>query len=624
VTGASDQRSLATRLANTEVPALAALLQRRGVTPSAAWHDAFDAAEGLLDAASVDRALATLPRRLLVALASAADIAEAVDADSASFATAKIRSAHEELVGLGLVRAGGAPYAIVSARVRAARDARPDAFILDASAAGRESNGPTSPTPSEEAAIAERIVGSVAALADLLLLGVEHPVTTTAARAVSATDRRRLIDAHVVGDAAELDDLLALADQAGLLRLADREWRLTERGSAWLPTSTLHRWGVVATAFVRALPAALCGYDSGRDDSGPDDSGRDKAVVMSPSAWATARPLDPEWPPRAATLLAQAVRWGMLSRDTISTPHGGSQPDEEWRTPGWALPLWRGDGPNEAALASVLPAEIDVIYLQADLTAIAPGPLRPALELRLRGMAARESRAQASTYRFTEESLTSAVSTGETAASLREFLGELSLSGIPQPLDYLIERVAARHGLVQVRTDVETGRTAVESADAHVLRTIAVDQSLRSLGLTENGSGLVSRVSREAVYWTLADARYPVVALDDDGARDPVHRRRAPIATQEASDPAAALVPLATRIHASGDGTATSWLERELDQAVRARATVRVSVRLPDASTREFTLEATGLGGGRLRGRDRAADIERTLPLSSIIGVRPE
>jgi hypothetical protein len=33
-------------------------------------------------------------------------------------------------------------------------------------------------------------------------------------------------------------------------------------------------------------------------------------------------------------------------------------------------------------------------------------------------------------------------------------------------------------------------------------------------------------------------------------------------------------------------------------------------------------LEPTGVGGGRVRGRDRDADIERTLPLSSIRGIR--
>jgi hypothetical protein len=43
---------------------------------------------------------------------------------------------------------------------------------------------------------------------------------------------------------------------------------------------------------------------------------------------------------------------------------------------------------------------------------------------------------------------------------------------------------------------------------------------------------------------------------------------------------------------------------------------------MPGGDERALTLEATGLGGGRLRGRDRAADIERTLPVTSIVSVR--
>jgi hypothetical protein len=73
--------------------------------------------------------------------------------------------------------------------------------------------------------------------------------------------------------------------------------------------------------------------------------------------------------------------------------------------------------------------------------------------------------------------------------------------------------------------------------------------------------------------------------------------------------------------HSSGDADA-AWLGRELEQAVKARAVITVSVRLPDGTTRDFVLEATGLGGGRLRGRDRASDVERTLPVSSIVSAR--
>ena len=55
---------------------------------------------------------------------------------------------------------------------------------------------------------------------------------------------------------------------------------------------------------------------------------------------------------------------------------------------------------------------------------------------------------------------------------------------------------------------------------------------------------------------------------------------------------------------------------------MRDRATVTVTVRMPEGTERDLTIEATGLGGGRLRGRDRAADVERTLPMSHIVRVR--
>jgi hypothetical protein len=270
-----------------------------------------------------------------------------------------------------------------------------------------------------------------------------------------------------------------------------------------------------------------------------------------------------------------------------------------------------------------VPAEIDKVYLQADLTAIAPGPLAPELDLRLRGIARRESRAQASSYRFTAESIAAGMAEGETAASIREFLSQLSLTGIPQPLDYLVESTAARHGLVRVRADAASGRTFVESSQPDLLATIAVDQSLRALGLVREGSALTSRVGRDAVHWALADARYPVVALDATGEPEPLHRRAAaPEAPpQSAAERYARLIETLRASH--GADADAAWLVRELEQAVRARAAIGVVVRLPDGTERTFTLEATGLGGGRLRGREKGTDIERTLPVSSIESVRP-
>jgi len=210
------------------------------------------------------------------------------------------------------------------------------------------------------------------------------------------------------------------------------------------------------------------------------------------------------------------------------------------------------------------------------------------------------------------------VAAGDTADSLRAFVAGISLTGIPQPLDYLIEETARRHGLVRV------GRTPygsyVHSADPDLLAAIAVDHSLSPLGLQRTGDGLESRFDEELVFWALADARYPVSVEDADGSIRTVHRRRAATTVAPARDSARELVE---RLRLSNsDDTEAGWMERQLEAAVKARSAVVVMVKLPTGPT-TFVLEPTGIGGGRLRARDRSSDIERTLPLSSILEVHP-
>ena len=44
---------------------------------------------------------------------------------------------------------------------------------------------------------------------------------------------------------------------------------------------------------------------------------------------------------------------------------------------------------------------------------------------------------------------------------------------------------------------------------------------------------------------------------------------------------------------------------------------------MPNGDDVDYQLEPASMGGGRLRARDRKSDIERTLPLSSIVSVGP-
>lgn len=566
----SDARALATWLASREDAALASTLASRGISPQANWHDFFDAAESLLDASSIDRALTRLDRTDLAALA-----AGQVPAGSAA-------------ARLALGDADGRPFPRVAERVATAREADPEAFV-----AASASHPAIADDVREAAAAAERAFTTSGSLADVLVACLHTPLSRTGSGTVSAVDRRRLVESGAIADPDDLEDLLSSANAAGLAVARDREWVVTRAGEDWLEASTLDRWVRIVQGLRASLPEGLRTAIGG---------------VVPLAVWANAYPLDPDWPAEAERLRRVGRRWGLVGSG-----------DAEFA---WTASVREGGAVDASELARHLPAEIDRVYLQADLTAIAPGPLAPALDLRLRSIAKREARAQASTYRFTADSLAAGLTEGETAESIRAFLTELSLTGIPQPLEYLIESVAARHGLVRVRTDETSGRTIVESADAALLDTIAVDQSLRPIGLIPADGALTSRVARDAVYWALADARYPVIALDASGAPESVHRRTATAPSEPAATPEQTYARLIATLR-GGHGTdgEAGWLERELEQAVRARAEIVVVVRMPDGTERELTLEAAGLDGGRLRGRDRAADIERTLPVSSIVSV---
>ncbi|MDN3311043.1 helicase-associated domain-containing protein [Microbacterium oryzae] len=560
-----EARELAEQLAALSDADLRALLTARRIQPQVGWHDFFDAAEALLAPESIASALRLLPRGVLAALA-----------------------------GGRPVQGGAVAASLVGADGRALP--RVAAALADVDLAPADAPPPRLADDAASARAAERAFTTLSALADVLVAALSTPLTRVGSGSVAAADRRRLLQEEVARDADELDDLVRLGEVAGLLHALERAWVVTAAGADWVQADTRVRWERLTGGWRDALPEGV------RSPAGG---------WLPPAAWAGAYPLDPSWPESATTWLRLGVLLGLgelLEFDAAETA--------------WARPLREGTAPDASALVALLPGEVDRVFLQNDLTAISPGPLVPALEVRLRGMATRETHAQASTYRFSEATLSTALAAGETAEAIRAFLSELSLTGIPQPLDYLLSRAAERHGLVQVRTDPDDGRTLVTSVDPRILETIAVDQALQPIALVRAGGALRTRISRDAVARALAEARYPAVAVDESGAPVPLrHGHAAPPPNDTASS---RFDPLIARLRAAhGEDAEAAWLERELESAVRARALVVVAVAMPDGAVREFTLEASGMAGGRLRGRDRAADVERTLPVALIRSVRP-
>ncbi|MGW5607215.1 helicase-associated domain-containing protein [Streptomyces sp. NPDC003753] len=101
-------------------------------------------------------------------------------------------------------------------------------------------------------------------------------------------------------------------------------------------------------------------------------------------------------------------------------------------------------------LAPLLPEPLDHVLLQADLTAVAPGPLQRPLADVLGVLAEVESKGGATVYRFTPASVRRALDAGRTASDLHAFLTAHSRTPVPQPLAYLIDDVARKHGHLRV------------------------------------------------------------------------------------------------------------------------------------------------------------------------------
>lgn len=629
--------ALAARLRALGDDALISSLHRRSIR-RAGVSDFFDLAEALLDAESVQRALVGLDRTrlaVLIALGRAdeplgVEAIAALLADepaTAGLSVPAVESALEALGALLLAQPAGdedgidaaddsgsrpAPYGFTTYDAVFARlTAWPEATLPSPDDLLHTAPPPAlAPVPDTERRFTDRLAAdrafdAVVAVSELLAELSREGARELQRGGLALPAVKRLAEALAV-DASAIPTVLSVASRAGLAALEDGVWLPAEPAAEWLHASTPERWRALVAAWLDALPDDLRALVAARSRASWGDSLREHVAWLYPAA--------PEQAQQRVDAHLRDAEWlGVTAAGAPSS--AGTELVEH------------GPGAAAALLTPAFPAQVRGVYLQHDLTVISPGPLAPDLEARLRGMADLESRALASTFRFSPASIDRAITAGESASSIRDFLAGISLTGLPQPLDYLITDVTERHGRVRVRAvDDGDARSAIHSADATLLRTIQVDQSLSSLRLAPvHADELRSRFPRDVVFWALSDARYPVVAEDDDGVPVALRRQRYahphPVASR---DQDRELVERLRAVdEATTDDTGEQWLARQLDQAVRARQTVIVEVAMPDGRTVDYLLEPTGVGGGRLRGRDRAADIERTLPLSSVKGVRP-
>lgn len=587
---------------------LTALLMAR-VLRASSIADFFDLADALLEPDSVQAALAHLTRAQLASLAVIAEHGT-IDADRLSAVLAERGAVFEAdvstpltlalviakdslLIGLDPVaeRLAAWPTEGLPSAQQLVRDAPPTAIgAVETADQGRL-----------DALAAEASFATLTALTHMLDAIDHEPVRELSKGGIGLPDTRRLAEASGV----PFDDvaiLLDLATLARLISLGDGHWTTTEAVAEWMSSPADERWRRLAAAWLTELPSDLRNIITRVPHTSWDHRLGDYAD------W---------WYPAGGTWLSERIATGTARSRALGVTY-----DHVPSTAGSLL--FEGDADAAAsAMASHFPAAVEQLYLLPDLTAVAPGPLQSPADQRMRMLADVEVGGLASRYRITAESLTRALSSGETRESLSEFLASVSLTGVPQPLTYLLTETAAKYGSIRVGPH-ERG-SILRVAEPALLRQLEVDRSLEVLRLTNSGDQtMLSRQSPETVFWMLVDARYAVVIENAAGAvQRPPKRRRAARATPA---PSTALADLVTRLRASvspSDGEGTAWLARQLEVAARSRTAVIVTVKMPNGSTTDFTLEPTAIAHGRLRARDARADLERTLPLTSIVAVTP-
>ncbi len=293
----------------------------------------------------------------------------------------------------------------------------------------------------------------------------------------------------------------------------------------------------------------------------------------------------------------------------------------------------------EKALAELLPDPVDHVLLQADLTAVAPGPLESQLARRLQLVADVESRGGATVYRFTPGSVRRALDMGWSAAEVHEFVASVSRTPVPQPLSYLVDDTARTFGTVRVghaeaflRSDDEAALTELlhhPRAGTLGLRRIAPTVLVASTPLDVLLPRLRDLGAAPVV--EAADGTVHVARPDVLRARTPrEHRGRAVRNARDAAQTAHAVTAIragdraeSARPPAPAESLTPSGSMAALREAVESRATVLIGYVDNHGTTSERLVDPLRVEGGSLTAHDHRSDDVRTFAVHRITTVRP-
>ena len=344
------------------------------------------------------------------------------------------------------------------------------------------------------------------------------------------------------------------------------------------------------------------------------------------------------------------AEWTLKEAESLGVTGRGAL--AEYARPLLAPSEGEGTAAAAEALAPLLPEPLDHVLLQADLTAVAPGPLQRELADVLGSLADIESKGGATVYRFSPASVRRGLDAGRGAADIHAFLAAHARTPVPQPLTYLIDDVARRHGALRVgaassyvRCDDDTllAEILADKRGAQLrLRLLAPtvlaspappDQlltRLREMGYTpaaESATGdvVVARAERHRT----PERTPPRPVPDGPPLPDPALLEAAVRAVRAGDHAAAAGVGAASPPRGQRQAGSTGELPRTtaaetlatMQSAALTGGEVWIGYVNADGAASQRVLAPVRVEGGFVTGYDHTAEEVRTYPLHRITGV---
>ncbi len=486
-----------------------------------------------------------------------------------------------------------------------------------------------------------------------------HPPRVLRGGGLAARDLRTVaseLDVPLV-DAAFVVELIRDAGLVADDGSIDPAWTPTYDYDVWTEMPTPRRWLVLARAWVDSLRAPH------RVGTKPEGSASPVNAFSDGAAWPRLRTLRREILAELALLdsglapdldeLAARFRWRHplrpedVMREALTATLAAAEllgvTGRGALSPAGRALVSQSCDDDAGLLAMVgdqLPEPIEHALLQADLTAVVPGPPGPRLGALLRVVAEQESRGGASVFRFTPSSIRRALDAGWAADDLLAQLAASSSTPVPQPLAYLVTDTARRHGTLRVGSM----SSFVRSDDTAALDALAASRECAPLQLRRLApTVLVSPTPPAALLQILRKAGVAPVLEGHDGIvvvadSQPVRARRrptAPVTRGDLDDEQVRALIAALRAGQlarddagkisegpgprvpPGDPAVVVALVRE---AIAQRGAVWIGLADSDGTTRRVRMTPTRIDGGRIHGEVDGRAGEQMLALHRITG----